>query len=886
MNLCGKIISKILSIHRSAIIMAVIFTISITYGYAQVSNAPADTVIVRTDSTVTDTIALKNKQQTDSANKRSKLENDLGIRLSKDALASVVKADATDSAVLDMKHNVFYLYKNAKVNYEDKQLEAGRIKYNQATGIVTAEPLVDSFSVNPSKPSFSQGQEKFTYDTVQYNFKSEKLVGLHVRSKYGEGYMYSEQIKRNPDQSVYAKHSVYTTCSLDEPHFGIVARRIKVVPGHVIATGAANIVVEGVPTPLFLPFGIFPISQTQHSGFVIPTYTIEQRRGIGLMNGGYYFYLNDHADLLTQVNFFSKGSWAVSSISNYINRYHYNGNLSFSYAYTKTGEDYEAGSEITKDFRLIWNHRTDAKAKPGQSFNASIDAGTSSFYSNTSYDPNQILRNQYSSNISFSKNWQGAPLSLTVSARHSQNTANRTINLTLPELSFSVAQINPFQSKRSVGTHWYDKITASYAFHALNSATFIDSTFGFNSLASNKMQNGASHSIPVSASYTVLRFVQMSFGVNYNEYWVTEKLQEQYSNADKKLDSVDTRGFFATRDFNTSMQLSTRIYGTKLYKTGKVKGIRHVLTPNVGFTYRPDFGASPFNYGYYSVRDSVNTQQYLSPYAATSVVGAPAIGKQGSVNFGIGNTLQMKVRTGKDSTATDKIIRLIDGLDIRSAYNIAADSFNWSPLSTSFHTSLLDIININASANFNPYAIDYNTGRLTPHTLSSQGLGLVRFTDANITLGSNFHSKAKNKEDTKSNTEEYNRLMRNSAYGSYLDFNIPWSVNISYSLSLTNSYARFSKKDTLVTSNHNISVSGDFNLTERWKVTVSTGYDLVGHQLTITQLGIFRDMHCWQMSIQTIPFGPNRNYTFTFNAKASVLQDLKLLRRKDYHDVQ
>ncbi len=886
MNLCGKIISKFVWLHTPAIIMAVIFIFTLTNAYSQTAiTTTTDSIKHISDTVKIDTLSAKNNTKDSVANDtttRSKVEKDLGIKISKDALSSVVKADASDSAVMDMRKNLFYLYNNAKVKYEDKQLDAGRIVYDQATGIVTAEPLTDTITSATLRPSFTQGADKFTYDSVQYNFKSVRLIGRNVRSQYGEGYMYSEQIKRNPDQSVYAKYSIYTTCALDTPHFGIVARRIKVIPGRVIASGSANITIEGVPTPLFLPFGIFPISQTQRSGFVLPTYTIEQSRGLGLINGGYYFYLSDHADLLTEANIFSKGSWAISSLSNYMSRYHYSGNFSFAYAYNKTGEDYEQGSSITKDFRLVWRHQSDAKAKPGQTFNVSIDAGTNSYYSNNSYDPNKILQNQYSSNVSFSKNWQGTPFSFTMSARHSQNTANRTIQMTLPEMNFFIAQINPFQRKTSIGSHWYDKITVSYTVHALNTATFVDSTFGFNSLAQNNMQNGLSHSIPISASYTVFRFINMSFSVNYNEYWLTDKLYEQYNNTNLKIDSADTHGFYTARDFNTGVQFTTRIYGTKFFKSGRIKGIRHVLTPNVGFTYRPDFGASPFNYGYYTHLDTTSVLRYLSPYS-TSVVGYPQLGKQGAINFGINNNLQMKVRSNKDTVTGYKNISLIDGFSINTGYNLAADSFQWSAIAVGFRTNVLDKVNITANATFDPYALDYNTGRRLPQTLWDMGGGIGRFTSATVALGSNFHSAPKSGDTKTTNSEEYNRIMHNNAYNDYLDFHIPWSLNLSYALSVNSNWTPFSKSDTLVYT-QNIMFSGDFNLTERWKVTVSSGFDFTNHQLTLTQLGIFRDLHCWQMSMTTIPFGPRKNYTFTLNVKASALQDLKLLRRRDYRD--
>ncbi len=759
------------------------------------------TVINLNDSLKKDSLASRA-----DTSKRKTLEKSLGIKISKDALPSVVKSEAKDSAVLDMKHNLFYLFGKAKVDYEDMQLNAGQITYAQATNIVTAAPYSAKRDTG-DKQTFSQGKEKFVYDSMQYNFKSKRAIVRNVHSQYGEGYVFSEQVKRNPDQTIFGLHSVYTTCALDTPHFGISAKKIKVIPGHVIVSGPANITIEGVPTPLWLPFGLFPVSETQKSGFLLPTYTIEEQRGLGLLNGGYYVYLNEHVDVLTQANIYTKGSYAVSTSTDYNDIYHYAGQFRFSYAYNKTGEDFEPGSSITKDWMINWAHHSDPKAIPGQSFNASVELGSSTFYSNNSYDANQILQNQRQSNISYSKNWQGTPIGLTISGLASQNTLEKQTNVTLPSMNFHVAQINPFQKKKSAGkVKWYDKITASYTLDLENRTTFYDSLLNINRIGLNDFQGGIHQTVPISASYTILRYINMSFSVNYNEYWYKEKLYQRYDssslNADK-LDSTFQRGFYTARDFNAGVNFSTRIYGMKLFKHGKLRGIRHVITPNVGLTYHPDFGASPFNYYYRTHLDSSTnplTQTYLSPYA-TSIVGAPpAPGKVGAVSFGINNNLQIKVRSSKDTVTGFKNVTLIDALGLNMSYNPVADSFKWSTIAANFRTNIADKINISSSATFDPYAFDYDEGRRLPETMEDKGFGLARFTDASLSLGSNFHSKPKDGSLNPTNSAEYARIMRNAGYNDYVDFNIPWSFNFSYSLSADKSFNSTSRRDTTIFS--------------------------------------------------------------------------------------
>ena len=891
MRLHGKFISKFPSLHCFTMCMAVIFIFFITnkgYGQARSNTPKSDSSAAKdsikmnvgkilTDSTLKDSTAIS----ADTSRKKM-LEDSLGIKISKDALPSVVKAEAQDSAIMDMATNQSYLYGKAQVNYEDLQINAGQITYEQNTNKMSAGPQLGSKDTSMTRGTFTQGKEKFSYDSIQYNAKSKRAIVRNVRTQYGEGFMHSEQIKRNPDQVVFGAHSVYTTCALDTPHFGIVARRIKVIPGKLIVSGPADIYIEGVPTPLFIPFALFPISQKQKSGFVIPTYTVEQARGLGLLNGGYYFYLNDHADLLAQTNIYTKGSYAVSAISNYSSIYQYKGAFNLSYAYNKTGEDFEPGATVQKDFMINWRHASDGKAVPGQSFNASVQIGTSSFYSNNSYDPNQILQNQYASNISYSKNWQGTPFSFTASALHSQNTATKQINVTLPAINFHVTQINPFQRKSSVGIHWYDKITFSYTADVLNRTTFYDSTFNPGNMSFHDFHAGVHHSIPVGASYTIFRYINMSFSASYNEYWLTDKLHVAYNPGDAKIDSIQNTGFYTARDFNTGVNFSTRIYGMKLFKTGKLRGIRHVITPSVGVSYHPDFGASPFNYYYRTRLDTSSTYTYQSPYAQ-SIVGIPPLGKAGNINFGINNNLQIKVRNSKDTVTGTKNVSLIDAFGFAASYNMAADSFQWSNIRASFSTNVLDKVNISSSATFDPYAFDYNTGRRLPQTMEEMGFGLARFTGATVSLGSNFHSRAKGGANNPTNTEEYNRVMRNAGYNEYVDFNIPWSFNMSYSLSAAKNYTYYTKRDTLVLS-QNITFQGELQITARWKVSVNSGYNFSAKALTLTSIDVYRDLHCWAMHLQAVPFGPRKSYNFTINVKASVLQELKLMRRRDFRD--
>jgi lipopolysaccharide assembly outer membrane protein LptD (OstA) len=833
----------------------------------------------------------------DTADKAAQLKA-LGIRISPDALPATVKAAATDSAVLDLTTNNFFLYGNAQVDYEDLTLTAGKVIYDQGKSTITAQPFVDSSAFDPGappaaidsatkgRPTFTQGAEKFTYDELRYNFGTKKALVRNARTQYGEGFIYSEQVKRAPDQSIYGAGSVYTTCNLDTPHFGVHARRIKVIPGRVAVAGPANLEIEGVPTPLFLPFALFPISEQQRSGFRIPSYTIEQQRGLGLTNGGYYVYFSDKADLLLTGNVYSKGSFNVSAVSAYANRYHYSGGVNLAYGFEKTGESFEPSSIIRKTFAIAWTHRSDAKARPGLTFEANVNIQKGNYYQRNSYNPSLVLNNQFNSSLTLSRTFTTRPMSITAGANLNQTQIGQATNnvLTLPSFNFYYSQITPFKRKVQLGApKWYEKITASYTFNLQNQLSFYDTAFAIDRLGFTDFRNGIVQRIPISASYTALRFINISFGANYNEYWLARKDVINYNSSTEQIDTLTSTGFFTTRDANASVNASTRIYGMKLFKTGKIAGIRHVLTPNVGFSYTPDFAKNPFRGAYLQQLSAGGAINYQSPYQFNAIVpGGPFGSFSSSLNYGLNNNLQMKVRTKSDSAGGTKNVTLIDGLALTGSYNLAADSFQWSDVGLSFRTNILDKINISANALFDPYGVQNATGNRRRETLLSSGAGLARLRNASISASASFRSGGKTPELIPAGESPADRYLRNRAVD-YVDFNIPWNANIGYSLTASNVYNTRQRADTLIV-NQGVTLSGDFNLTPRWKIAVTTSYNATTTQLGFTSLDIYRDLHCFEMRLNTIPFGPLKSYTFTLNVKAQVLQDLRLLRRRDFRD--
>ncbi len=856
-------------------------------------NFQADTPIAAGDTTALPADSLSATPDSNTVSATARLADSLGIRISRDALPAVVTATARDSAVVDMETDFFYLYGSATVQYEDLTLGAGRVEYEQRTGTITASPLRDTLGTEIEKPTFAQGEEKFVYDSLRYNFNSRRAIVRNARTQYGEGFVASEQVKRNPDQSIFGLRNVYTTCALDTPHFGIRARRIKVIPGRIAVSGSANLEIEGVPTPLQLPFALFPITQGQRSGFRLPSYTLEERRGLGLTNGGYYFYISDRVDLLLSGSVYSRGSWNASAVSTYVSRYKFSGGLQFAYGYERSGEVYERNSSEQRSFGIIWNHRTDPKARPGVNFSADVNINKGNFYQRNSYNPAQIVQNQYTSNVAFSRTWQDRPMSFTAAARVNQNIATGLVNLNFPDMAFQYSQITPFKRRVAIGPpKWYERITTNYTVEARNQTSFYDSSFQLSTLSLGDFRNGIKHSLPVSASYQVARVLNLNFNAPYTEYWLLEKEEFTYNEEKKALDTILRRGFFTARDFQASLTVSTNIYGTKLFPRGRLAGIRHKLEPSVGFGYTPDFASSSFRYAQLVQISENSPPQYVSRFSS-SVIGLPGGGSFGNfastINYGVNNNLQIKVRTRKVDTTTGQATRnvtLIDGFRINGSYNLSADSFNFSPLNVDFRTSVSNILSVSAGATFDPYGRDPASGQRVQQPLVARGEGVARFQSATASLSANFRAKDRVAGDSRAaaRTDALSRVLRPGGYNDYIDFNIPWSLSIAYSLGVANNYSVTRRADTLQFGQQFLTFQGDFNLTPRWKVTYSSGYNIKDKALQLTRLDIYRDLHCWEMRLGTTPFGPFKSYDFTLNVKASVLHDLRLLRRRDFRD--
>lgn len=802
--------------------------------------------------------------------------------VSKDKLDHPVNYQSKDSIVYNAKTKQLFLHNQAEISYDDIKVTADYIWYQQDSSLLSALEL-EKDQADTTKPRLSQGEESSTFTALKYNFKSKRALVENAYSQYGEGFILSSQVKRNADQTINGFRNVYTTCNDEHPHFGIAARKIKIIPNKVAVSGSANLVIEDIPTPLYLPFGMFPLQKGQRSGFKLPTYDMSERLGFGLREFGYYFAISDHVDLLATADVYAFGSFRAGFISSYAYRYRFNGNFKFDYSFTKVGEPYEQGSTKFSNYNIMWHHSVSQNRMPGASFNASVNIVNNKNYQlyNT-YDANTYLNNNYSSDISYSKSWEGKPFNFTAALRHNQNTQSHLVAVTLPQISFTVNQLYPFQFRKDITKpRWYEKIGAGYQFDALNRIDFYDTNFNVKNVRFSDFQNGFKHTIPISATYDVFKYFKSTSSFSYNEYWYTKRDFKQYLFSEKRLDTARQDGFFTARDFVVNTSLTTRIYGTKLFKRGRIKGIRHVLSPSISLRYQPDFGSGIGHYSYTTFVDSLYTTRRLS-YFDGALLGTPSDGKFGGVEFSLGNTLQLKVKSKKDTINGTRKVNLIDGLDFKFSYNLAVDSFQWSPLTIGYRTTLFENINISAGASFDPYAINKTTGKKSQDFYFQTHPGkTIRFTSANIAIRASLPLKQQNSALNQASDEQKEAI--GNHYSMYTDFNIPYKFNVDYNIGLSKKFLVASQKDTLEL-NQGLRCHAEVNLTTKWRVSIESGYIFKTRELSYSSFDIYRDLHCWQMSLGLIPFGQRTSYHFSLNVKSSVLQDLKLVRVKDFRD--
>lgn len=839
-------------------------------------------------------------------------------------IETTIDYSARDSIFFDLSNQMMYLYGDSKIDYGDISLAAERISLDWIENSIQANFVLDSAGQKIGKPVFTEKRDVYETDDIKYNFKSKRALIKGVITEQDGAFMHGEKVKKNEKNEMFIRGAKYTTCDHAYPHFYIKSSKLKVIPNNKVVSGPFNLYFGEIPTPIGFPFGMFPQPKEKASGIIFPTYGEDQSRGFFLRSGGYYFDINEYVDLKLTGDIFTNGSYGVQSVSTYRKRYAFSGN--FNLRYNKTNSTEFENDSFSKDFWLNWSHSPQSAGS--SRFSASTSFGTSSYTANANnvgQDFQQSINAQFNSNISYSKTFQGTPFNLSLNARHSQNISTEVVNVTLPELSFNMNRIYPFKNVGNLKNGVLGKLGFSYnlvaknelsnaavakpSFTVVNRNSLDDSLVGFSTdnLATlfDRAKLGARHSIPIATSFNVLKYLTVSPSFNYTEVWYPKELQYTY---DEELNGVrvDTlRQFSRAGWYSSGASLSTRFYGMYNFGGGKIKAIRHVITPSIGFSYSPDFG-DPSKGTYSEVRvDEAGNTRLLSKYQGFAY-GGPTQGESASLSFSMNHNIEMKVKAKNDSIEEYKKVKIFDNLSMSSGYNFLADSFNLSNINWNARTSLFNrMVSLNMSGTIDPYvyvldSIGSNNQvyqRRINRLAWNNGEGLGRLTRGNVAIGLNLKPKgSQSKDDSQgrgtgmnpnhiNNSDPDNPFLpgmeENQLAGNvnqfisrdpnqYVPFDVPWALNVNYAFN----YTKNGFNDAVITQTLNF--NGNVSITDKTRIGFNSGYDIKNKEFTVTRLNVGRDLHCWTLNFNWVPFGPRQSYFVEIRVNSQLLKDLRL----------
>ncbi|AJR04161.1 putative LPS assembly protein LptD [Siansivirga zeaxanthinifaciens] len=901
-----KIHLKALHTNNFKILFALSFTVFInTFSFAQdipQKSQPIkrtvkekDSVSSSLDSLLIKPVAVKEQ---DSTLKDS-------IKPKKELLENIVKYHASDYTTFNQKKHKLYLYNQATIEYGDMNITAGSIIIDYTTNTVYAKGILDSLSNYSQKPVFTQGSSVVEPDSIIFNTKTKKALIYNSITEQGDGTVIASITKKENDSVYFLKNAKYTTAEdMEDPEYYFKLRKAKVVPGKKIVTGLANLFIYDVPTPIGLPFGFFPQSEKQTSGIIIPTFGEQNDRGFFLQNGGYYFAISDYIDLAVLGDYYTNGSYGTRLESTYNKRYKFRGNVGFRYENLINSERGFPDYSKNTIYNLRWSHSQDSKANPNSRFSASVNLGSSRYYRNSLNQVNSgaFLNNTLASSVSYSKTFQGEPqVNFSLTATHSQNTNTETINMTLPTLQGSIGRMYPFASKSGSKKGIIQNINLQYNIRGENRIQTTDSLF-FKKEMFDDAKAGFQHSIPINTNFKLFKFFSLSASANYNEVWTFKTVNKSFDPIERRTVTEEINGFDSFRTYNFSTSLGTTIYGMfnfeKEGKDSKIKAIRHIIRPSINYNINPAFDKYYDTYEVVSA-DGLTTSDVEFTRFEGGIFGSPGKNFSSSMGISVSNNLEAKVRD-KDTTATEaKKIILLNNLNFATSYNFAGDSLQWSPVRMTGGTQIFNNkMSINFGATLDPYALDNNNNRINKFNIDNGG-SLFRLTSANLTTSWSISSKKGDKKDK--NSEAIQENLRSGGrdddlFGLGEDFanqqikdvkddetpvdnglynySLPWSLRIAYALNYSNS-----RRENQISS-HSLMFSGDVQLSEKWSVRASSGYDLKDFGFTYTQLSFERDLKSWQMNFSWIPFSDRAQWNFFIGIKSSMLKDLKYEKRR------
>lgn len=883
--------------------------------------AKADSVAV--DSVVVDSIELAirlHNQAIDDSIRADSLN-----RAKSKGIDAPVKYSAKDSIVYQAGHKRAYLYGSTQVNYTNMDLNSEKVYMSLDSNVVHATGKADSTGALEGTPIFKMGSDTYESDTMAFNFKTKRGLISNVYTQQQEGFLNSERSKRDSTGNLYLRHGRYTTCDEEHPDFYIALSRAKVRPGKDVVFGPAYLVVADVPLPIAVPYGFFPFTKSYSSGFIMPTYGDETTRGFYLRDGGYYFAMSDKWDMKLLGEIFTKGSWGVSSAINYNKRYRYGGSLYINYQDSRSGDKGMPDFYKQESFKIQWSHRQDAKANPFSTFSASVNFATTNFERNnlnSLYNPQAMTQSTRTSSINWSTTFSSLNMTLSGGTNIGQYMRDSTIEMTLPDLNIMVSRFYPFKRKRSAARErWYEKISVSYTGQIRNTINTKESKFLKSNLVKD-WRNGAQHQIPVSASFTLFKYLTLTPTFSFTDRMYTNKIKRSWDEAEQVEHKDTINGFYNVYNWNMGIEATTKLYGfyipSRKIFGDKIQAVRHVFTPKVGFTYAPNFGAS--RYGYYDsyvktdAEGNVSIVEY-SPYSQ-GIFSVPGKGKTGNLEMSISNNIEMKVLSDKDSTGMKKI-SIIDELGARMYYNMAAEVRPWSDLTMNLRLKWWKNYTFNMTAVFATYAYEldeqgkpyvgtrteYSKGRFGRFQGMSQNFSFTLnpeklrklFGGGGDVQEDDNQKKDSNVSDVETNIDDKMEEGKTGARkkpgkaqtdsNGYMQYSIPWSLTIGYGITMReNTSGTFNKEKMRYPYKYtqNLNFSGNIRISDGWNISFSSGYDFDFHKMSMTTAALSRDLHCFSMSCQMV-LVPYTSYNFSFRCNAATLTDaLKYDKRSSY----
>ena len=793
---------------------------------------------------------------------------------------------AEDSLTFFLDNKDVFLYNKAKIDYDKMKLESGFMTVNFDTKTLFAEGVKDSTDTIAQAPIFKEGNAEYKSKELKYNFDTKQGIISNVFTKESDGYLHGEKVKKKDDRTMYISSGMFTTCDNEEhPHFGISFSKAKAITDDKIVTGPAWFSLMEIPLPVGIPFAYFPFTDGKKSGFLMPSYGNAANRGYYLRNIGWYFAINDYIDLALRGDIYTNLSYAVNISSSYFKRYKYRGSIEFRYEDNHTGLKNTPSYSSSSDFKFRWTHSQEAKSHPYRTFSANVNLVSSKFNQYTT-NVSDYFNNTTTSSIAFSTRF-GSAWSFTANLGESYNVNSGAISLDLPSMTLSSIQFYPFRKKKSSGKRkWYEDISFSYRANFINTIDTYDSLLTSSDLIKN-FRNGIMHSIPISSNVKILKHLNWTNSISYTERWYTNSLSKTYNPETDLIDKDTIYGFIANRNANFTSSINTRLYGMFTFKKGFIKAVRHVINPSISFNYTPDF--SEPSLGFYDFYTDKEGKRVYYSKTENGVFGSPPQGASGVINFSLGNNLEMKVPDKNDTVEGMRKIVLLEAFNISSGYDLARDSINWQPLRLTARTTLFKKLLINFSASYTPYVLN-EKGALTNELLWHKEGRLFQKQNSQWTLNLNWNlnSKANNNQTTgdyHSPTEmQYSPFSNpNEILSENVDFSIPWNLTLGVNYSRLSSYI-VSIAGYQTNQSATLTARGDLNLTSKWKIGFSSGYDFINKDFTYTSIDFYRDLHCWEMRMNWIPFGPRQGWNFSISVKAPMLQDLKYEKRNDFRN--